>query len=181
LVLVLLLALAALIGAAMLWRKSSIQPVQPLEVRVPNFVESNTSDVRKTAAFLNLNIVFTDQQGKQSPLLEGVVVGQSPAPEQLVSLGTEVRLQVEAATAVVPLIVGMTLDGAVAALSSVKLRLGAAESAPALKVTPGTIIKQSPEAGIRTAEGSQVNVTFAAPPSSRGSPASIPKNGRAGE
>ena len=79
--LVLLLALAALIGAAMLWRNSSIQSVQPVEVRVPNFVDSNTSDVRKAAAFLNLDIVFTDQHGKQSPLLEGVVVGQSPAPD----------------------------------------------------------------------------------------------------
>ena len=96
------------------------------------------------------------------------------------SLGAEIRLHVEAATAVVPLIVGMTLDGAVAALSSVKLRLGAAES-PAIEVTPGTIIKQSPGAGIRTAEGSQVNVTFAAPPSSRGSPASIPQDSRAGK
>ena len=181
LVLVLFLAVA-LICAAMFWRNSSIHPIigRP-EVRVPNFVGSNTSDVRKAAAFLGLDIVFTDQQGIQSPSLEGVVVGQSPAADQLVWESALVKLQVEAATAVVPLIVGMTLDGAVAALSSVKLRLGAAESAPAIEVTPGTIIKQSPEAGIRTAEGSQVNVTFAAPPSSRPSPASIPQDSRAGK
>jgi hypothetical protein len=135
------------------------------EITVPNFVGSTASDVRKARGFLGFQVVFVTKQGQESPSLEGVITYQSPAPGQHVRPGTPIRLQVASETVIVPIIVGMTLDEAILALSKVQLRLGQTTERAASGVRPGTIISQSPDAGASSAAGGVVNVIFAAPPS----------------
>jgi len=141
------------------------------EITVPNFEGSTASDVRKARGFLGFQVVFVTQQGQEFPSLEGVITHQSLAPGQHVGAGTPRRLQVASETVIVPIIVGMTLDEAILALSKVQLRLGQTTEKAASGVRPGTIISQSPDAGTSSAAGGVVNVIFAAPPQNTPGPA----------
>ncbi len=137
--------------------------------QVPNFVGSQTADVRKVADILDLQVIFRDGRGVESSDLVGIVVAQTPAAGQELKRGMSVRLSVAAATAVVPTVVGMTLDTAVVALTRNQLRLATRDSRPVTDVKPGTIIDQTPGAGTRVAAGSLVTVTVATQGRSSGS------------
>jgi serine/threonine-protein kinase len=60
--------------------------------------------------------------------------------------------------------VGTTLNSALATLERSSLRLGKTETQPVGDAKPGTIIRQSPEAGATAAAGAAVDVVVAATP-----------------
>ncbi len=128
---------------------------------VPNFVNSQTADCVKTADLLGLRLVFKNEQGQTSDSLQGLVVSQVPAAEVKVARGAVVELTVATSLTTVPVVVGMTLDAALPALSKAHLHLTAKESRVVPDAKPGTIIDQLPQAGTSVAEGTEVRVVVA--------------------
>jgi protein TonB len=131
-------------------------------VTIPNFVGVQTSDVRKTSDLLRLALVMLDGMGNQADYFDGVVTAQSPQAGEQVSQGAQIQLTVATAVVEVPSIVGGTLDAALRRLQEVKLRLGRTESRVVNRAKPGSIIDQTPQAGMKVAAGSAIDVVVAA-------------------
>jgi cellulose biosynthesis protein BcsQ len=130
-------------------------------VRVPNFVGAETKDILKAAEFLGLRIAITDERGTTAAFLDGVVTSQKPDANTEVVRGRIVTVQVATRTVTVPAIVGLSLERALGVLESSSLRLGRTETAPVQTSRPGTIVRQSPNAGSRVAAGTVVDVVVA--------------------
>jgi hypothetical protein len=133
-------------------------------VTVPNFVGTASGDVLKAAELIGLTVSMSDGSGAQSPFLDGVITSQSPAAGATVPRASRVELRVATRTVPVPTLVGTTLNSALDTLQSGNLRLGKTETQPVRDAKPGTIIRQSPEAGASAAAGATVDVVVAAIP-----------------
>lgn len=133
-------------------------------VTVPNFVGTASSDVVKAAELIGLMVVMSDGSGAQAPFLDGVITSQSPAAGATVARASRVELRVATRTVPVPTLVGTTLNSALDTLERSSLRLGKTETQPVRDAKPGTIIRQSPEAGAGAAAGATVDVVVAATP-----------------
>lgn len=173
-----LIAATLILGVAM-WRRPDIEPPSTTAppntgtsanppvaelVRVPDFVGAETKDIVKAAQLIGLQLVMTDERGTISPFLEGVVTSQTPIANAQVERGRPVTVQVATRTAVVPLLIRLPLKRAREDLLRSGLRLGRTVTVEVQNATPGTIVRQSPDAGARVSEGSLVDVTVAASP-----------------
>ena len=135
-------------------------PISSALSTVPNFVDADTNDVRRTADLLKLTLTMRDERGNESSYLDGIVTAQTPAAGTPVDANTRVQLQVATTTVLVPLLVPKTLNQVYGTLESSRLRLGQTKSATS-NLAPGTITSQSPPPGTRVAAGSAVDVTVA--------------------
>jgi beta-lactam-binding protein with PASTA domain len=91
----------------------------------------------------------------------GVVLHQTPPPGQRVLPGTQVHLQVEAVSVVVPNIVGMMHGTAGQTLGGVNLVFGGISEELRENVNNGVILRQTPPPGQRVALRTPISVTIA--------------------
>ena len=98
-------------------------PISSALSTVPNFVDADTNDVRKTADLLKLTLTMRDERGNESSYLDGIVTAQTPAAGTPVDANTRVQLQVATTTVLVPLLVPKTLNQVYGILESSRLRL----------------------------------------------------------
>jgi hypothetical protein len=131
---------------------------RPVAARLPSFVGLPTSDAKRTADVLGLDVLMTDGASKDVPFLEGVVTSQTPVAGSLVAGRTPVRLVISTLPATTPTVVGMTLTDALKALERARLRLGATETRRVADAAVGTVIQQRPAPGTSVAARSPVDV-----------------------
>jgi TonB family protein len=161
------IAAAILVGVSglLVWTLSDRAPLEPPLVTplvtVPNFVGAQTSDVKKTSDLVKLALMMRDSMGNQADYFDGVVTAQSPQAGQLVPPGAQIQLTVATAVVEVPTIVGGTLDAALRRLQEVGLRLGRTESRVVNRAKPGSVLDQTPQAGMKVAAGSAIDVIVA--------------------
>jgi cellulose biosynthesis protein BcsQ len=158
--------LALLLGGTWLYTRPTGEATLPSTgtqaVTVPNFVGTASADVAKIAEAVGVTVSMSDGRGAKAPFLEGVVTSQSPAAGTSVAKASRVELQIATRTVPVPTLVGTTLDSALPALERSGLRLGKTSTQPVGDAKPGTIVRQSPEAGASVAAGATVDVVVAA-------------------
>jgi beta-lactam-binding protein with PASTA domain len=133
-------------------------------ISMPNFVGTASADVVKTAELIGLTVSMSDGRSAPAPFLDGVVTGQTPAAGTSVAKSSRVELQIATRTVQVPTLVGSTLDAALPALERSGLRLGKTDTQPIADARPGTIVRQTPDAGVQAAAGAAVDVVVAAVP-----------------
>jgi hypothetical protein len=130
-------------------------------VRVPNFLNFQTSEVKRTADSLGVHFVLTDDQGKPFDSLNGIVTSQIPAPDTYIPKDRAIRLVVAAKAVAVPTLAGTKLDDALKTLVAAGLALGSTETRVVADAPDGSIITQTPSPGTTVPAGSKVNVTVA--------------------
>jgi penicillin-binding protein 1A len=127
---------------------------KPNEVTVPRVTGVSPAAARATLAAVPLDttVAYIPAHVKKRP---GVVVNQEPHPGEYLSAGETVRLFVtKAQHGLVPNLVGSSLADAQERLASLELQARVAYA----KGKAGTVIRQSPEAGVAAAPGLKVRV-----------------------
>lgn len=160
--------------AALASSSPSVEPSRADEVRstasrlidVPDFKGRTSQDVQKVAEVLGLKLSMTDEKRsvESQSYLEGVVLGQSPAPGTQVRSQATITLTVATQTTLVPSVVGVPLGRALEVLDQNGLTLGRSDSIDDTGAKPGRVVRQSPEAGTTVPAGTKVNVGVAASP-----------------
>lgn len=90
----------------------------------------------------------------------GKVVGQDPAPNTSVPIGTPVDITIGGPLCTVPSLSGLTPDQAKTALEQAGCKLGDITTGPDGPGDPGTITNQTPPAGDKVPTGTEVDVTI---------------------
>jgi Mrp family chromosome partitioning ATPase len=129
-------------------------------ILVPRLIALSSTEARAAAEAAGLKVVMTDGT-TDGPLLEGIVVAQTPREREVTTSGAVVRLTVSSLTTTSPTLTGMTLTTALKELSAQRLNLGKTESRYVADAKVDTIIAQDPAAGTNLASGAAVNVTVA--------------------
>ena len=95
------------------------------------------------------------------------ILSQSPEPGTLVPVNTsvEVRVVMGSGLAVVPDILGFTLDEARKRLREMGLTLGQTIDAISTTAPAGTVVQQNPRGGLQVAKGTSVDLVFSIGPS----------------
>jgi eukaryotic-like serine/threonine-protein kinase len=103
------------------------------------------------------------EREERAAVREGTVVAMVPAAGTEVPVGSAVELVVSAGPprVEVPEVTGFTREVAASRLQAVGLRLGSVEYDPYATVPPGTVARQSPEAGASLRMGGAVGVVVA--------------------
>ena len=107
----------------------------------------------------------------------GFITSQDPAPGASIEKGAAINLTVSKGGAVVPLpdLVGMSLDQARRALTTLGVTLRTVVEQPSGDVAPGQILAMTPAAGTQIQHGDAVGVTIAVRPTPSGTPAPPPQ------
>ncbi len=105
-------------------------------------------------------------EDNSSEYAEGYIMSQDPSPGTEAELGTAVNIVVSKGEAAptMPLLLGMTVDEAEAALNERGLVLGSVTYAESNLYTAGTIMEQQYQQGMELAAGTKVNVVIAKSP-----------------
>jgi beta-lactam-binding protein with PASTA domain/tRNA A-37 threonylcarbamoyl transferase component Bud32 len=126
------------------------------KVEVPNVVGKTQAAATQQLLALGLDVVYKEETVKDQKV--GTVVRQSPGEGEQVDAGTKVTIVVVAPsnTVVVPRLIGMTQDSAVALVEGMKL-------VPVVKerdsTEPGkTVVDQDPKEGDEVEPGSEVTI-----------------------
>lgn len=90
----------------------------------------------------------------------GKVVGQDPAPQTSVPIGTPVDITIGGPLCTVPSLSGLTADQAKTVLEQAGCKLGGVTTGPDGPGDPGTITNQTPPAGDKVPTGTEVDVTI---------------------
>lgn len=126
-------------------------------VTVPDVVQFDTTDARRVLGAVGLVVGTVDSLiGSADP---GVIIGTRPAAGATLGPGARVDLIVSRGPAAIriPNLVGMPEAAGRAELEELGLRVGRVR-----KVTgrsPGTILGQTPRAGVQAARGSRIDLT----------------------
>lgn len=92
----------------------------------------------------------------------GTVLSQRPQSAQRVPPRTEIDLVVEADSVLVPHLIGMNKEQAIAELRAARLKIGNVDTRRDINTKPGSVLNQSPANNSRIAPGQQVSITVAA-------------------
>ncbi|GJL57656.1 MAG: hypothetical protein NPIRA03_05130 [Nitrospirales bacterium] len=135
---------------------SAVTLVVSLGTAVPDLVglAQAAAETAITAAGLT---VGTGSTTNSATVPIGNVISQTPTAGSNVPPGSAVALEVSLG-AKVPDVVGLTQDAAETAITSGGLTLGTITSATSTTVPAGTVINQSPEAGVNVAPGTAVTL-----------------------
>jgi beta-lactam-binding protein with PASTA domain len=133
----------------------------PAPVAVPNVVNMTLAAATSTLKAAGLVVGTTTQQAS-TVVPAGSVISENPAAGTKVAVGSAVNLVLSSgpATVTVPSVVNDTLAAATAALSSAGLKLGSTTRHSSSSVPAGSVISQSPAAGVSVATGSAVNLVI---------------------
>jgi beta-lactam-binding protein with PASTA domain len=133
----------------------------PAPVAVPNVVNTTLAAATSTLKAAGLVVGTTTQQAS-TVVSAGNVISEKPAAGTKVAAGSAVNLVISSgpATVTVPSVVNDTLAAATAALRSVGLKPGSTTQHSSSSVAAGSVISQSPAAGVHVAAGSAVNLVI---------------------
>lgn len=147
----LLLVAAAVIAGTSWWFTAGTHSTVPDLLGIP------VADAQ--ASLTEVSLGFTVERAWNAAVPEGDVVDAQPLPGTSVAHGTNVLLIVSKGPEryEVPRIVGLTVSEAKAALSAVKLTLGAKDSRYDESAAAGVILSTNPEAGMVAQPGDQVD------------------------
>ncbi|MBI2940226.1 MAG: PASTA domain-containing protein [Chloroflexi bacterium] len=139
-----------------------------LRVEVPPVVGLAEPEARDRAVGVGLDLKRVgEEETPASPA--GTVLRQEPAPRTRVEPGTTIQVVVaRVPTVAIPNVVGRPLDDARQQLEAAKL-VAAVSPELTAAARPGTILRQSPEAGQRVPTGTKVDLVVATEP-----PAQVP-------
>lgn len=131
------------------------------EVKVPNVLgmtyENAEAELHKKGLEIEKgNEVFSDEYKA------GEIVSQSPKADMKVKKGKVIRVNISkgAGTAIVPSLIGMTVDEAKAKLEESGFTLGSVDEAESSSPA-GTVISQDPGAGVEVESSQTVNIVIA--------------------
>ena len=136
-------------------------PPAPKKGTVPDVVGLKQEDAKSILANANFVPVVKEVNSKKPA---GIVVGQSPPGGYVVTLGTDVVIQVsngkppKPAKALVPNVVGAPVNQARAALQSAGFRVAIQYQVVSDKSLDGIVLAQQPPPGSRRPEGSTVTI-----------------------
>ena len=132
-------------------------------VTVPALVDLRTDQAETAATAVGLAVqMFDPKTGATQKYLEGIVKSQNPAARSEAPAGSVVRLTVATDTVQVPALGGISLGDALARLRANRLALGKIDPVEGSQLKPGTVVRQTPQAGEPWPAGAQVNVGVAA-------------------
>ena len=165
-ILLILLTVVALVGAAFLVKYAFYPSNTPKMVQVPLLKGHAEADAQLelTEAGLKLGqVTWKEVQGEP----KGTVLEQSPPGGESVPAGSVVSLVVnrgEVETAPVPDLTGMTKDEAVAALTAAGLVMGKVTQVASDNIPAGQVVDQKVAPGVAVAKGTSVAVTVSSGP-----------------
>jgi beta-lactam-binding protein with PASTA domain len=133
----------------------------PAPVAVPNVVNQTLAAAKSALQAAGLVLGTTTQQAS-TVVPAGNVISENPAAGTKVAVGSAVTLVVSsgAAQVAVPSVVNDTLAAATTALKSAGLKVGSTSPRSSATVPAGSVISQSPAAGVHVAAGTAVNLVI---------------------
>ena len=131
----------------------------PAPVAVPNVVNKTLAAATSALKAVGLVVGTTTQQAS-TLVPAGSVISENPAAGTKVAVGSAVNLVLSSgpATVTVPSVVNDTVAAATAALRSAGLKVGSTTQHSSASVPAGSVISQSPAAGVHVTAGSAVNL-----------------------
>ena len=160
-----LILLAAAVGGALALRDDDSQrTTEGGLVVVPGVVGDPIEDARAELEDAGLRV--TEEQAFSNEEFEGTVLAQDPQQGAEVQPGTTVALTVSAGPrpVVVPNVIGLPQQRAVAVLQNAGLEGAAGASAPSDTVPAGSVVAQEPPEGTEVPRGSVVGLTISTGP-----------------
>jgi serine/threonine-protein kinase len=162
--LIVLLVLAVLGALLWLFARNLLASNEPQTATVPNVVGLSQDQATTKLAELGFKPVIGERRVSQKQ--PGTVLEQDPKAGALVDNGHDVTLviarQVQQVT--VPPVLGQTVDQARATLQSIGLDIGKVRQQESTQ-PEGSIIQQTPDAGVKVPKGTPVDVVVATAPS----------------
>jgi len=137
-----------------------IKVATPITTAVPNLIGKNLDYAKEALSSANLKLGTGATKPSTQPV--GTILDQTPGPDSLVPVGTQVAYSISGTTVPVPNLAGLTQDKAVRGLTAVNLALGAVGSVESTQAV-GTVVSQSPGAGEQVLAASKVNLNLAVP------------------
>ena len=136
------------------------QPPQPQFFPMPDLVGRSFPVAERDARVTELRLQLNQQIDARAGGLPNTIARQSVAPGAGVQIGQAVTVFV-ASGVTVPRVVQQQADAAAARIAAVGLNPRRSEETSDL--TPGTVLRQVPEAGVLVALGASVGITVAVP------------------
>jgi beta-lactam-binding protein with PASTA domain len=141
---------------------SAVALIVSLGTKVPNVVGRTQADAQKALTTAGLT-VGTVTMANSATVGAGRVISQSPGAGTTVTPGSAVALVVSLGTTV-PNVVGLTQSSAQTALIAAGLTVGTVTMVNSESVPSGTVINQTPVAGIKVTPGSSVALVISSGP-----------------
>ena len=134
--------------------------------KVPPLTTLTLGEAIPIAEQLGLKVKVVERVTSDSYPVD-TILSQSPEPGTLVPVNTsvEVRVVMGSGLAVVPDILGFTLDEARKRLREMGLTLGQTIDAISTTAPAGTVVQQNPRGGLQVAKGTSVDLVFSIGPS----------------
>ena len=134
--------------------------------KVPPLTTLTLGEAIPIAEQLGLKVKVVERVTSDSYPVD-TILSQSPEPGTLVPTNTaiEVRVVMGSGLAVVPDILGFTLDEARKRLREMGLTLGQTIDAISTTAPAGTVVQQNPRGGLQVAKGTSVDLVFSIGPS----------------
>ena len=169
----LLLTIAAVSGAVLLLvagvifglRLLSAGSTTDKSAKVPPLTTLTLGEAIPIAEQLGLKVKVVERVTSDSYPVD-TILSQSPEPGTLVPVNTaiEVRVVMGSGLAVVPDVLGFTLEEARKRLREMGLTVGQRIDAVSTTAPPGTVVQQNPRGGLQVAKGSSVDLVFSIGP-----------------
>ncbi len=141
---------------------SAVALAVSLGAKVPNVVGRTQADAQKALTTAGLT-VGTVTMSNSASVAAGRVISQNPGAGTIATPGSAVALVVSLGTAV-PNVVSFTQSSAQTALIAAGLTVGTVTTANSETVPSGTVISQTPVAGIKVTPGSLVALVISSGP-----------------
>ncbi len=141
---------------------SAVALVVSLGANVPNVVGRTQNEAQKAITTAGLTVGTVTMVNSATVAL-GKVISQNPGAGTNVVPGSAVALVVSQGTAV-PSVVGLTQSSAQTALIAAGLTVGTVTTANSETVPSGTVMSQTPVAGIKVTPGSSVTLVISSGP-----------------
>jgi len=157
--LLILMAVAVLLGAAGVVASRLLKPAHP----VPSVVHQTEADARHALSPLDFHLRIATAYNVEVP--KGSIIGQRPAAGRSLREGSSVSVVVSLGPPPVPVpdLTGLTVDQASQRLTGAQLALGRSSSRPDNSVKAGLVLSWSGEGG-RLPAASQVDVVVSSGP-----------------
>jgi serine/threonine-protein kinase len=169
-----IVAIALLVAVAFLvFQLVSGGPTPTQQVTVPNFVGTLVNDATRQADLLGITL---DPTGQESSLPAGTILTQDPPGGTKVDDGSAIKVTVATAPGTVPVpdLKNKPESEAFQAIVTAGLTVGTRTEAFDPTVPAGSVVAQSPGAGIVVAKGTAVDVTVSKGPEPTPSPTPTP-------
>ena len=132
---------------------------------VPKVVGMTQEDAKSVLEQSNLEVGDVTLQNSET-IAAGMVISHDPPAQSKVAEGTKVNLVVSSGSGniTVPDLTGKTQDEAAQILESLKLKLVVGEAKPHPDIESGKVCGQSPVAGSKAAEGTEITINLSSGP-----------------